>query len=64
MYYTVISTSKQGCICEILTGGEVRVWNAHRPDRERYSMPVRGVLRHIEEYQVKFVAVRTEYTAI
>ena len=28
-----------GCICEILTGG-VRVWNAHRPDMERYSMPV------------------------
>ena len=51
----------QGCICEILTGGGVRIWNAHRPDRERYSMPVGGgVLRHIEGCQVIFVAVTTE----
>ena len=34
-------SKNQSCICEILTGG-VRVWNAHRPDRKRYSMPVGG----------------------
>ena len=37
----------------------------HSPDRERISMPVgEGVLRHIEEYQVKFVAVTTVYSSI
>jgi len=30
----------------------------------RYSIPVGEVLRHIEEYQVKFVAVTNEYTPV
>jgi len=59
------STPQQGCICEMLTGAGVSVWNAHSPDRERvFDAHLGGVLRHIEEYQVKVVAVTTEYTAV
>ena len=43
--YAAVRTHHQFYICEILTGergGRFRVWNAHSPDRERYSMPVGG----------------------
>jgi len=56
-------TLSQGCICEILTGGQSL---EHTQTRQGKVFDARWgwVLWHIEEYQVKFVAVTTEYTAV
>jgi len=52
----------QGCICEILTGGSE--FGTHTDQTGKVFDARWGMLRHIEEYQVKFVAVTTEYTAV
>ena len=55
----------QGCICEILTGGgDQSLERTLDQTGKLFDAHWGGGVRHIEEYQVKFVAVTTEYTAV